>query len=108
MDECLFQRFSYFRKKNRMLVELPETRVLYINIRSPEGEPNYPSRDDIPARMLDASGCTEEVFEQKCFAFLTAIFGMVDKELSYTAPGDFPAPPNKELMDSKVGASGAK
>jgi hypothetical protein len=68
--------------KTRLLVELPDTRVLYMNLRGSEDSLNYPPRDLIPADMLNAHGCSQTQFEQRCCAFFAAIFNIVQDELT--------------------------
>jgi hypothetical protein len=77
--------------KTRLLTELPETRVLYINLRETHDMYNYPLRDDIPAEMLDASQRSETQFEQRCCAFFAAVFDTVEYELTNEVGKDLPA-----------------
>jgi hypothetical protein len=70
--------------KTRLLVELPNTRVLYMNLGklTATNRYTYPPRDPIPAEMLSAKACSETQFEQKCCAFFAAIFATVNDELT--------------------------
>ena len=59
--------------------------VLYINLREALDVEQYPTRDKIPAELLDDRGCTEILYSDRCARFFTAVFRAIARYLADVA-----------------------